>query len=344
MGVALTPLLETEETNIDNFSNKRIAVDAMNMLYQFVTTIRQPDGTPLKDSKGFVTSHLIGLFSRVTKLMTKNIKLVFVFDGKMPPLKALERKRRELLKAKAAEAFEKARETGDFTEMKKFASQTTKVTPEMIEEAKLLLEGLGIPHLTAPSEGEAQAAFMVESGDCDYVSSQDIDCLIYGSPKTVRNLSISNKRKKNNALSYTTVLPEIMSLEKTLQKLEISLKSLRALAMLVGTDFNIGGVKGIGPKKGLGLVKKFGDNLEGLFQEVNFDEVCQVKWQDVYDTIANMPKSSNYKLVWNDIDKEKLISVLVRKHEFSLERVERVIEALENEKKKSNQTSLGKFF
>jgi len=66
----------------------------MNTLYQFLSIIRQRDGTPLKDSSGNITSHLSGLFYRNINLLEENIRPVFVFDGAMPDLKQKESSRR----------------------------------------------------------------------------------------------------------------------------------------------------------------------------------------------------------------------------------------------------------
>ena len=67
MGCAITDLLISHTIELGDLKNKKLMVDAFNMLYQFLTTIRQSDGTPLMDSKGRITSHLTGLFNRTTK-------------------------------------------------------------------------------------------------------------------------------------------------------------------------------------------------------------------------------------------------------------------------------------
>lgn len=343
MGVALSGLIKTEETDINKFKDKIIAVDAMNMLYQFATTIRQQDGTPLKDSKGNVTSHLTGLFSRISKLMIAGLKLVFVFDGEMPLLKKIERERRDKLKTEAIQSFEEAKERGDVLEMKRFASRTTRVSKDMVDESIKLIRAFGLPVIRSPSEGEAQASYMVSKGDCHYVSSQDYDCLIYGAPRVVRNLSLTQKRKKINALTYKTILPEILELNKVLKELNLDRDRLIALAMIIGTDFNVGGVKGLGPKKGLKLVQENHD-LEKLFLEINFDEICGVSWKEVFKTIKEMPVSDDYKLEWNNIDEEKILEILVENHEFNRERITNALENIQKEMKKARQTSLGNFF
>lgn len=344
MGVAMTELLPTQEVGLESLSGKIIAIDAMNMLYQFVTTIRQADGTPLKDSNGNITSHLTGLFARTTKLMQKNIKLVFVFDGEMPALKIHERQRREKLKAQAHEALQESISTGDIEGMKKYSSRTARISSVMIQESKDLLEALGIPYLVAPSEGEAQAGFMVLNGDCDYVASQDSDCLIYNAPQVIKNLSLSNRRKRVNALTYKTVLPEVITLQGTLSSLDLSLDQLRALAMIIGTDFNVGGIKGLGPKKGLNLVKEYGEDFSALFEAIKWNDHFDVPWQEVFSTIKHMPTTKEYKLEWQDINENALKKLLIQDHDFSKNRVESAIEDIQKAKKKGEQTHLNRFF
>ena len=66
MGVKLTDLLVKQQISFEDLKGKKIAIDASNMLYQFLSSIRQADGTPLKDRKGNITSHLVGTFSRIS--------------------------------------------------------------------------------------------------------------------------------------------------------------------------------------------------------------------------------------------------------------------------------------
>lgn len=344
MGVAFSPLVKPVEASLEDLTGKIIIVDAMNMLYQFVTTIRQYDGTPLKDSHGNITSHLTGLFARCTRLMQKGLKLAFVFDGKMPKLKAAERARRESLKTKAMASLKEATESNDVEGMKKYSVQSTKISTDMIEESKSLLKALGIPVIQAPSEGEGQAAYMVRKGDGDFVGSQDYDCLLYGAPKMIKNLSLSQRRKKINALTYKVIMPEILTLKDVLKDLDLSINQLRALAMIVGTDFNIGGIKGLGPKKGLIKVKEFEEDFDALFKEINWSKFFDIPWQDVYEIVSNIPTTDDYKLEWGDVNKDKVMELMVTKHDFSESRVLNSLEELEKNKLKSQQSSLNKFF
>jgi flap endonuclease-1 len=336
MGVSLTPILKKREVTFTELQGKVLAVDGFNILYQFLTTIRARDGTPLTDSHGNVTSHLIGLFSRTTNLMSKGMKLIFVFDGEAPELKKKERERRASLKDDAQVKFDAAQAAEDVDTMRKYASRTTRLTPEMLTEAKKLLTGLGIPIIQAPSEGEAQAAHMVQKGDAYAVISQDADAFLFGAPRVIRNLGISGKRKKG--MAYEPILPEMVNLKETLDELEINQDQLIALAVLTGTDFAIGGVKGLGPKKGLKLVKEH--SLEEIPVLAKWDEHQDVEWQDVLDVFHKMPVLDDYEIKWSKPDIDAVKKLLVDQHDFNPERVESSLEKLDD----GGQTGLGQYF
>ena len=344
MGTAITSILISEKTTLQKFSGKVFAVDSYNILYQFLSTIRQRDGTPLMDSKGNITSHLSGLFFRTTKLMQQGLKLVFVFDGEVPKLKNAERERRKGLKVEAQKKYEQAVEDRDTGLMRKYAQRTSVLTPEMVEQAKKLLGYLGLPVVQAPSEGEAQAAHMARKGDVFAVVSQDADSLLFGAPRVVRNLTITGKKKSAGKLAYETVQPEIISLPQNLNNLGIDQTGLIALAMLVGTDYNIGGIKGIGPKKALDLVKKHKNDLDALFSEAGWDDYFDYPWQDVYYLLKNMKVTDDYKTVFLSIQPEKIIDMLVKEHDFSEERVKNALDKLVQNMGGGQQKGLGEFF
>ena len=343
MGLAITDILTPEKINIEDLRNKTLAVDTYNLLYQFLSSIRQRDGSYLTDSKGRVTSHLTGLFSRITRLMSYNMKFIFCFDGEVPKLKAKERERRKELKIKAEKKFKKAAKEKDLEEMKKYAARTTRLTSEMIDDAKELIQALGQCIVDAPSEGEAQASHIVKKGDADYVLSQDADCFMFQAPKMVKNLTISGKRKKPGAIAYEEVIPEVIELKKVLKELNISQDQLIVLGILVGTDYNIGGIKGIGPKKALKLIQEHGNDYDKIFKTVKWKEHFDFEWKGVFNLIKNMKITNTYKLEWKSIDKEKLIKILVKEHDFSKERVEKSLDRLEESADKS-QKGLGDFF
>lgn len=344
MGVAILELLESKEIKPEDLNGKILAVDAFNTLYMFITTIRGADGAPLADSKGRITSHLVGLFSRFSNLMEKGIKFAFVFDGKAPELKKKERERRKEIKHEAKLLYDKAKQEEDVENMKKYAARTAILTKEMLEDAKRLIKAMGMPVIEAPSEGEAQAAHIVKRGDAYAVASQDADALLSGAPRTIRNLSISGKRKLPNRYGYKQVNPEIIMLKDNLEKLGLDQEQLIMLAILVGTDYNYGGVKGIGPKKGITLVKKHKGNYDKLFDEVKWDEQFPFPWKKVYDTIKNIDVTDEYEIRFNAPDEKEIQKILIEEYEFSEERVANSLEKLNVARKLNEQKGLSEYF
>src|SRR3990172_12793420 len=177
MGTKLKDLVVRTPTSVKELTGKTLAVDTYNILFQFLATIRAPDGSLFTDTKGNVTSHLIGLFNRTTTLMMNGIKLVFILDGEPPLLKHEEIMARKEAKAKAQEKYKEAAEKKDLDQMKKYAARTSVLTTHMITDAKAILNALGLPIIQAPSEGEAQAAHIVKKGDAWAVASQDYNRL-----------------------------------------------------------------------------------------------------------------------------------------------------------------------
>jgi flap endonuclease-1 len=344
MGLKFKDLIVKKEISTKELDGKILAIDSMNLLYQFLTTIRSMDGSVLMDSNGNVTSHLIGLFSRTTALMEKGMKLVFVFDGKAPDIKKKTWEKRTAVKKEASLKLKEAEEAGDTESMKKFASRTARLDKNMINDAKAIITALGLPIVQAPSEGEAQTAYMVKKGDAYASISQDYDNLIFGCPLLIRNLSIEGKRKRAGKFAYQTVKPEQIQLQDVLQEIGLDIDQLIVLAILVGTDYNPGGIKGIGPKKGLKLIKENND-VEYIFKEVEWEKHSpDLDWREIFDTIKNIPTTDDYQLEWKPIDADKLRELLVQKHDFSAERVEKKIEILSKKKEEMTQKGLNQFF
>ncbi len=343
MGIQFKDLMSSEEISLRDLAGKVLVVDSFNVLYQFLTTIRQADGTPLMDKDGNITSHLAGLFYRTSALLKANLRLVFVFDGEPPKLKKEEREKRNRLKSEAHEKYKVAKERKDFTEMKKYASRTVKITKEIIDEAKELLLAFGLPVIQAPSEGEAQAAYLVNKGDAYATVSQDYDTLLYSSPRLIKNLTISRRKKRQGTLSYQSNNPELIDLKKNLDILGIDVEQLTVLALLIGTDYNNGGIKGIGPKHGLKLVKKHGHDFDSIFSEAKWDDFFDFPWKKVYETFRNMPVLKDYVLSWSQPDKDKIIEILCRRHGFNEERIKNSLTELEEASNIGKQKSLFDF-
>ncbi|MEM2342950.1 MAG: flap endonuclease-1, partial [Sulfolobales archaeon] len=313
MGVDLRELIPDKAVRTINdlreLYGKVIAIDAYNALYQFLTAIRQPDGTPLMDLKGRVTSHLSGLFYRTVNLMEACIKPIYVFDGKPPELKSREIAQRSLIKNEALIKYKDALERGDIETARRYAQISSKLTNEMVEEAKELLSAMGVPWVQAPSEGEAQAAYMTLKNVSWSTASQDYDSILFGSPRLIRNLTISGKRKLPKKDIYVEVKPELIELNTLLSSLAITREQLIDIAILLGTDYNPDGVKGIGPKTALKLIKTYGslEKVLKILPEAQFP-VDPLKIREFF---LNPPVSNEYKVEWVEPDEKRVKELLV---------------------------------
>ncbi len=343
MGVDLGDLFTKEPCRFEDFKDRIVALDGYNILHQFLSSIRQRDGTPLKDSQGRITSHLSGLLYRTGNMVAAKIRPVYVFDGAPHPFKARTIQQRRERKEQAEKEWKEALEKGDLEKAKSKAQQTSRVTTEIIEQSKQLLDALGIPYIQAPSEGEAQASYMVRNREAFAVGSQDFDCLLFGAPILVRNLTSSEKRKLPNKQAYTTVHPERIRLEPGLQKLGISREQLVDIAILIGTDFN-DGIKGYGPKKSLKLIQDKG-SIENAF-----DSIPEVERNFTLEEIAIVrkiflepPITKDYSLQWSKPDASAVIHLLCDDHQFSRDRVEPVLENFSSITQPTKQKNLFDF-
>lgn len=342
MGVDLGDLVEREEIEFADLNDKEIAIDAMNTLYQFVSIIRQRDGTPLKDSEGNITSHLSGLFYRNINLLENNIRPVYVFDGDTPALKEKESSRRKKKREEAREEWKRLKDEGKVDEAYSKATQSSKMTSEMIKEAKLLLDAMGLPYVEASSEGEAQAAYMSTDNaekSVYAVGSQDWDCLLFGAERMVKNLT-TRKTRKTSSGGRKEISTERIELESVLEQLDIPHEKLVWMGVLMGTDFNPDGVHGIGPKTALKLVREYDD-----FDELLEDE--KVEWESDNNphTIRDFflePPVEEVEFEFSEPDEEMLRQVLVDKHDFSEDRVDSGIKKLEKALE-SRQSGLDSF-
>jgi flap endonuclease-1 len=346
MGLNISDIIPREEIKISDLKGKTLCVDAFNTLYQFLSTIRQPDGTPLMDNKGRITSHLSGMFYRNISLLSEGIRLVYVFDGEPPELKYKTHEKRHEARETSREKYEEAKQGEDLEAMKRYGSQLVRLNNEMIEESKELLSAMGIAVIQAPGEGEAEAAYLARIKDKVYASvSQDYDSLLFGAPKLIRNLTLAKKRK--TLRGWIEVNPEIIELEKVLNSLNLDLDQLICLGILVGTDYNPKGIPGIGQKRALQIVQRFKQPVmifKGLEEQMNnLEDKDKFDWKEIF-ALFHKPNVLNSDIKFSKLDRNKIKKILVDKHDFSEDRVNKQLEKLEESEEQNKQKDLNKWF
>jgi len=342
LGVNLTPIIIKKILSLEDLRGKSLAVDAQNYLYQFLSLIRMQDGTPLQDSHGNVTSHLAGLMFRSTRLIHDyDIYLVFVFDGYPPQLKQHEIMKRREMREKATQEWQTALKAGDYATAFSKAVMTSHLTHPMIEDSKRLLQFLGIPFIQAPSEAEAQAAYMALKGEVWAASSKDYDSLLFGTPRLLRYLTIFGREFLPSKGVSRPLKPELIELDNFLSNHEITRAQLIDIAVLIGTDFNEG-VKGIGPKTALNIIKNYG-KIENLSSEIKETLETQ-NYREVRKFFLEPKVTTGYTLRYGELQEDELYRFLCDQRDFSHERVETVIQRMKTFYASRKQTELKKWF
>ncbi|MFX0197267.1 MAG: flap endonuclease-1 [Candidatus Hodarchaeota archaeon] len=335
MGTNLGSLVKPVRKIVDltAFQGRMLSVDANNILYQFLSIIRERDGT-LFNWNGMITSHLIGLFYRTTRLITDfGMRLAFVFDGEPIELKRAELERRSKAKVKAEKAWKAALEVGDLQTAFSKAVVTSRLTSDLIADSKYLLSLLGIPVIDAPRDAEAQTAFMVRTNKRFWAAnSQDYDSLLYGGPRQARYLSISGKYRNINLPSQ----PELIELQKLLSYYGITQNQLIDLGILLGTDFNEK-VPGVGPKTGLRLVRDYGC-LEVMPEKIR--SKIPEHYEQIRDLYLHPEVTSNYLIEFGPLQEEELMAFLCQERGFSKDRVKSVIGRMNKSYEQKKQVGL----
>jgi len=323
MGCNLKDLAEPEDIEISELSGMRVGIDSFLLAFQFLTSIRdlgeRGDGGPLKDSKGRAVSHLMGFLERTTTFISKGIIPVYIFDGKHPELKSEVMADRRKRSEESRQKWQSALDSGDFKEAQKWGQRCIRYTPEMVDETIELLHLLGVPAFRAAAEGEAQAAVMAAKGQIDIVATQDWDALLYGSPVMVRNLASAGSKRMGRMIRAQRI-----DLSTMLESNELSREQLVDLAIMIGTDFHPG-IRGIGPKTGLKLIKEHGD----------IETICEVKEKEIPERLdeireifLNHPVSEAPSLELRPIDVDTLTEWL-KQRDFSENRIERNLKKIE---------------
>ncbi len=328
------------DIQLRDLAGKKLAIDANNFIYQFLSVVRARDTTPLTGPDGTVTSHLAGILYRVTRLISEyNMSFVFVFDGPPPKLKQEEIEKRRRLREKAAREWKEALSVGDYEKAFSKAVMMNRLTGPMVQDAKKLLTLLGVPLVQAPSEAESQAAYMAIRGDVWGASSKDYDSLLFGAPRLVRYLTIYGKEYLPSKGVSRPLTPELIVLSEFLSKHGISRSQLVDMAILVGTDFNKG-IKGVGPKTALKLIKEHG-KLENLPAEVR--SKVDERYEEVRAIFLKPEVTSDYDTRGTSLREDELYKFLCDEKGFSRVRVENAVNRIKESLEDGEQPDLGKW-
>jgi len=205
----------------------------------------------------------------------------------------------------------------------------------MVDDSKKLLELFGIPYIQAPSEGEATAALLTQTGHADIAASQDFDSILFGAKKLVRNFTNSGRRKLPNRNTYIEVEPEIIDYKKNLDELDITGEQLIDVGILIGTDFNPDGFERVGPKTAIKMIREHG-KLEDIPQ---IKEQLQLIDYNAIRKIFLKPETAKVdKIEFSEIRFDAITDYLSNERSFSRDRIESSLNRLKKSLEKKSQT------
>ncbi|XP_070163093.1 flap endonuclease 1 [Polyergus mexicanus] len=326
-----------KERELKHYFGRKIAVDASMCLYQFLIAVRS-EGAQLTTVDGETTSHLMGTFYRTIRLVEQGIKPVYVFDGKPPNLKSGELAKRAERRDEAQKLLQAAEEDGNVEAIDKFSRRLVKVTKDHAEEAKQLLQLMGIPYIDAPCEAEAQCAALVKAGKVFATATEDMDALTFGCNVLLRRLTLSEARK----------LPvQEIHLDKVLTDLELNHDEFIDLCIMLGCDYT-GSIKGIGPKRAMELIKNF-RSLDKIIENIDIKKYPVPENWNYKDArlLFQEPEVMNaedIQLKWSEPDEEGLVKFLCGDKQFNQERVRNGAKKLHKARNTSTQGRLDSFF
>ena len=270
---------------LHNLSGKKVAIDASLILYQCLLNVRNK-GSMLKNKENKVTSHINGIFYKIINYLSLNIEPIFIFDGKPPEEKDKIIKERQ---AKAKTAKDNMSNAKTIEEKNKLEKKSMRLTCEHINDIKKLLNLMGITYLHIEGEGEAIASELCRIGYVDYVITEDMDSLVFGCPKLIRNC-----------------------LDKNIKNLNISQERFIELCILCGCDY-LPNISKIGQSKALQIINKY-DKIEDFVNSKHNYNIPE-------DYISKFYSAKNLFMMYKDkLDPETLPFVKSNINKLELEK------------------------
>jgi 5'-3' exonuclease len=152
---------------------------------------------------------------------------IFVFDGKPKQNKELELIHRKAQKEKAWENYKllKEQDNGNEKQIQLLKQQCTKINMKDVNNVKMIMDSLKIKYTDAPYEADEICAKLSVSNHVYACMSDDMDMLVYGCKRVLRNVNFTNK----TAILY--------KLDDILEYLKLSYDNFKKLCVISGTDY-----------------------------------------------------------------------------------------------------------
>lgn len=287
-----------EDKKISDYQNKKLAIDANLMIYKSIFAVRK-NGYDLKNNNIIIT-HLHVLLSKIIGMLRNKIIPIFVFDGESPQMKAKTLKQRSETKKKSSLKYYNAKNDD---ERKKFFYLKSDVTHKEIEDCKEMIKTLGLPIINALGEADSQCAYLSKKGIVYGVVSDDMDMLMFGAKRLIKNFSVSEGKKMQE-----------INLNRLLRDLKVNYDRFIELGILLGCDYcekikDVGIIGAYEKIKKQSIAKMLGENYLDV---KNYFKNAKVKKVKIERKDMNNVKFREFLRKFNFTDKyiEKQINLL----------------------------------
>ena len=208
-----------------SLSGKRVAIDTSIFLYKSLSNYRY-NGEYLRNKDDKIVSHIVGIFYKTIQYLSVGITPIYIFDGK-PPIEKndvlVERSK------KAAENKILSEKSVNPDEVLKYEKNSIRVKQHHINDIKNLFNLMGVSYIHPDGEAEAYASELCRIGYVDYVVTEDMDTLVFGCPRMIRNC-LDKTIKRNDVIS-------VINLEILLKDFNMNMKEFIDMCILCGCDY-----------------------------------------------------------------------------------------------------------
>ncbi len=275
-------------TNITDYKNKVLGIDAHLLLYKMINAIRQ-NGYDIKNGDIIVT-HLHTLLLKLMAFVKYNITPVFVFDGLAPQIKNETLYKRKLVYKLAQKNYDEAKTD----EQKNKYYMRYHISDKEIDECKQLITLFNYTIIDSVEEADSQLVELLNSGKIDYIVTDDMDILPFGGKNILKNFSVSTNKK----------IQEI-NFDKFKKDAKLTQQMVIDMSILIGCDYCLSAYN-IGPIKAYKLICEY-KSIEHIVKNVHID--LNVNYKDVrqYFLEPNIIDCKNIAInKFNKCDKEQL--------------------------------------
>lgn len=309
-----------QTTALYSLSGKRVAVDTSIFIYKSLSNYRH-NGEYIRNKEGKIVSHIIGIFYKTIQYLAVGITPIYIFDGKPPVEKMdvlIERSK------KAEESKLLSQNTQDPEEALKHEKSSIRVKKHHIDDIKQLFDLMGVSYIHPEGEAEAYASELCRIGFVDYVVTEDMDTLVHGCPRMIRNCMDKSIKRKD--------VVSVIDLEDVLKNFNMNMTEFIDLCILCGCDY-CPSIPKVGTVRSFNYIQIF-RNIEALIESKkcnNIPEEFIQKYNNsrkLFEVFKNKINLEDLPIHTSTCDYDNLSKYLIEECDISEKRAENALKKI----------------